>query len=84
MDIEWHDVVGGLGAAVLLSTYLLLQINLVSAKSLRYSVLNAVGSGAILISLSYNFNMSAFVIEASWLVISVIGAAITIRDARSA
>lgn len=80
MEFEWHDIVGGFGAVVLLTTYLLLQINFISAKSLLYSVLNAVGSGGILVSLLYDFNMSAFVIEASWLVISIIGAAVTIRE----
>ena len=81
MVFDWHDLVGGVGAALLLTTYLLLQINFISAKSLLYSVLNAIGSGGILISLLYDFNMSAFVIEASWLVISLIGAAVTIREA---
>ena len=36
------DVVGGVGVVILLTTYLLLQINFLSAKSLRYSVLNGV------------------------------------------
>ena len=81
MNIEWHDWVGGAGAAVLLVTYLLLQINSMSAKSLLYSILNGLGSAAILVSLTYNFNMSAFVIESVWLVISIIGATVTILDA---
>ena len=82
MNLEWHDFVGGCGAAVLLVTYLLLQVNAISSKSLRYSVLNGIGSGAILISLSRDFNMSAFIIEACWLVISIVGAIVTLRGYR--
>ncbi len=80
MSLQWHDVVGGTGVAVLLGTYLLLQLNRLSAQSLRYSVLNAVGSGLILLSLTQAFNLSAFVIEACWLAISIIGAIITLRQ----
>ena len=76
MSLQWHDVVGGTGVAVLLGTYLLLQLNRLSAQSLRYSVLNAVGSGLILLSLTQAFNLSAFVIEACWLAISIIGASL--------
>ena len=82
MDLHWHDVVGGSGVVLLLLTYLLLQLNYVSAKSLGYSVANALGACLILISLRYNFNLSAFMIEASWLVISCIGAVVTIVESR--
>jgi hypothetical protein len=80
LSLQWHDVVGGTGVAVLLGTYLLLQLNRLSARSLKYSVLNAVGSGFILLSLTQAFNLSAFVIEACWLAISIIGAIITLRQ----
>lgn len=79
---DWHNWIGGLGAVVLLTTYLLLQINWMQATSMRYSILNGIGSGGILVSLSHDFNMSAFVIEACWLVISIIGACITLRNWR--
>ena len=82
MIVEWHDWIGGIGAAVLLTTYLLLQINWMKATSMRYSVLNAIGSGGILISLSQDFNMSAFVIEVCWLLISIVGACVTMRNWR--
>ena len=84
MDLQWHDFVGGSGAVILLATYFLLQINSISAKSLRYSILNGIGATLILISLSQEFNLSAFVIEASWLVISIIGAIVSIAEMRAA
>ncbi len=78
MDFEWHDYVGAVGVAVLLGTYLLLQLNRIAAQSLRYSQWNALGSGLILVSLTQDFNMSACIVEASWFVISLIGAAVSI------
>ena len=80
MELEWHDYVGAVGVLILLATYLLLQVNRIAAQSLRYSQLNAVGSGLILVSLTQDFNMSACVVEASWFAISLIGAAVSIRN----
>lgn len=80
MNFELHDLIGGLGVATMLLTYLFLQLNWMSAKSLKYSVLNGLGAGMILISLTQDFNKSAFVVEACWLIISVIGAIVSIRD----
>lgn len=80
MDLETHDIVGGTGAAILLVTYLMLQINRISAQSMLYSQLNALGSALILASLFFDFNLSAFMIEACWLVISCIGAAVTLKN----
>jgi len=78
MDFEWHDYIGAVGVATLLGTYLLLQLNRIAAQSLRYSQLNAIGSGLILVSLTQDFNMSACIVEASWLAISLIGAAVSV------
>lgn len=78
MEFEWHDLLGAIGVAVLLVTYLALQLNRIAAQSLRYSQLNAVGSGLILVSLTQDFNMSAFIVEASWFAISLVGAAVSI------
>ncbi len=80
MNLQPHDLVGGLGAVILLATYLMLQINRMSAKSMTYSQLNGLGSALILISLSFDFNLSAFLIESSWFVISCIGGLVTLRQ----
>lgn len=79
---DWHNLVGVTGVVILLSTYLMLQINYIAATSLRYSVLNAIGAGLILVSLCYNFNLSAFIIEACWLMISCIGAVVSLIQKR--
>lgn len=73
MGYTWYDFVGNVGVFLLLTAYLLLQINKLSSHQLSYSILNAVGATLILISLMYEFNLSAFAIEFFWLLISVIG-----------
>ena len=61
--------------AVIVVTYLLLQIERVSSTSLAYSLANGVGAAMILFSLWFEFNLSAFLVEFFWLVISLIGIA---------
>ena len=50
---------------------------------MSYSVANAAGSSAILFSLFYDFNLSAFVIESFWLAISLYGVFRAVRSRRS-
>lgn len=70
---EPHDLLGNLGVLFILVTYLLLQLEKVDVSSLLYSFLNAIGAGLILYSLFFEFNLSAFLIESAWLVISLYG-----------
>ena len=44
-----------------------------SSESLLYSVLNTLGASLIIVSLLFDFNLSAFIVEAFWVIISVIG-----------
>lgn len=73
MTYQWHDLLGNVGVVMILSAYLLLQLQKMSAHSLKFSVLNGVGALFILISLARDFNLSAVVIESFWLVISAMG-----------
>lgn len=67
------DFVGNIGVVVLVITYLMLQLNKLSSDGLAYSVLNAAGAGLIVISLLFDFNLSALVIEVFWVLISFVG-----------
>lgn len=67
------DLVGLVGAAVLMITYLMLQLSKLSSDGLAYSLLNAIGAGLIIVSLLVNFNLSAFIIEVFWVLISFVG-----------
>jgi len=73
MGYEWHDFIGNIGVVFVLGTYLLLQLDRMSPRSLAYSALNGLGAILILVSLLVDFNMSSFIIEVAWLSISVMG-----------
>ncbi len=69
----WHDFVGNVGVLTILGTYLALQTGRLDSKSVAYSALNGIGAGAIAVSLLFEFNLSAFVIEVAWVVVSLYG-----------
>lgn len=71
--MQWHDFLGTAGAAIILVSYFLLQLQRISSTTLSYSVLNGTGALFILVSLWTDFNLSAFLIEAFWLAISLLG-----------
>ena len=84
MSYELHDVIGNMGVALILVSYLLVQIGRASATGVRYIVANALGALLILYSLWYDFNLSAFIIEIAWLVISLVGLGRFLRERRKA
>ena len=67
------DIFGIAGVILLVITYLLLQVNKLQSAGLLYSVLNALGASLIILSLLDNFNLSAFLMEAFWVLISLVG-----------
>jgi hypothetical protein len=67
------DIVGLSGVVLLVITYLLLQVGKLQSAGLMYSLLNAIGAGLIILSLLVDFNLSAFLMEAFWVLISLIG-----------
>ena len=72
--MQWHDIAGTAGAAIILVSYFLLQLQRISSSALSFSVLNGAGAALVLVSLSVDFNLGAFVVEAFWLAISILGA----------
>lgn len=70
---EPHDLLGNLGVFFILITYLLLQMEKIQANSVVYCSLNALGAGLVLFSLTFAFNLSAFIVESAWLAISLYG-----------
>ena len=73
MNYGLLDLVGNIGVVVLIIAYLMLQLDKLSSNGLAYSLLNAIGAGCIIISLIVNFNLSAFIIEVFWVLISFVG-----------
>jgi hypothetical protein len=73
MQYAWFDFVGTIGVGVIIFTYVLLQLEKISSNSLFYSILNAAGASLIIVSLCFNFNFSAFIVEFFWVLISLYG-----------
>jgi hypothetical protein len=73
MRYELVDFVGITGVVILIVTYLLLQLNRLESNRVSYSLLNAIGATLIAFSLLFKFNLSAFVIEIFWILISLLG-----------
>lgn len=67
------DFLGNIGVLILMIAYLMLQLNRLKASGLAYSLLNFLGATLIIISLIADFNLSAFVMEVFWVLISMVG-----------
>ena len=79
MNFSYTDLIGGIGVAILMVTFLLLQIGRIESNTLIYSLLNALGASLITISLLFDFNLAAFVMEIFWILISLVGVVRTLR-----
>lgn len=73
MTMGVHDIVGSAGVVMVLGLYALLQLGRLDPNQRRYGLLNAIGASLILLSLSHDFNWSAFLMELSWVAISLMG-----------
>ena len=71
--IAWYDAIGLAGVALMIAAYALLQTQRLAAESAWFSALNGAGAALVLLSLVFEFNLSAFIVEFFWLVISVYG-----------
>ena len=67
------DLVGNIGVGILVATFLALQLNKIPSDGLAYSVLNAIGASLIVVSLLFDFNLSALLMEVFWVLISFVG-----------
>jgi hypothetical protein len=65
--------VGYIGVIIILYTYLLTHSEKIDFKSYKYATLNIAGALLLLVSLYFQPNMPAIVIELAWLLISVYG-----------
>jgi len=73
MDYGWHDFIGNIGVAVIILSYLALQLERIDSRSYLYSTLNGAGAILVILSLMFEFNLSAFIVEAFWFLISLLG-----------
>ena len=73
MNFHLFDLAGFIGVVLIILAYLLLQLEKLPSSSPRYSLLNSVGALLIMVSLIFAFNLSAFIVEAFWFLISLLG-----------
>ena len=73
MSYGFLDFVGNIGVVILIITFLMLQLNKLPSDGLAYSLLNAIGANLIVVSLLFDFNLSALLMEVFWVLISFVG-----------
>ena len=85
-EVSWlagaADVVGAAGGLLIVAVYFLLQVERIDARGFVYSSLNALGAALILVSLRFDFNLGAMLVEAFWLLVSVLGIGKWVRARR--
>jgi hypothetical protein len=79
LGYEWHDLLGNAGFLCIIGSYFWLQIGRTTGQTRAYSLVNALGAALILVSLYYEFNLSAVLVEVFWLVTSLLGLVISLR-----
>lgn len=70
---ELFDGAGIAGTIVFLLSYAALQTGLIRGQGYLYALLNLLGAALVLVSLSKTFNLSAAILQVSWIVISLVG-----------
>ena len=70
------------GVVLILGTYLMVQLRKLDATGLAYTLANGLGAAFVLYSLMFDFNLSAFIIEIVWVLISLVGLARIWRERR--
>ncbi len=73
MSLTWFDLAGFIGVVLIVIAYLLLQLNKLPSSAPSYSLLNAIGALLVIVSLLFDFNLAAFLMEAFWFLISLLG-----------
>lgn len=79
MNMAWYDWVGIAGTLMVLGAFYLLQAGKIHGNRLAYQLLNLLGAAGVLVSLWGTFNISVFLLEATWVAISLYGIVRTLR-----
>lgn len=73
VNLAWYDWTGLAGTLMVLLAFALLQAGRVSGTGIFYQLLNLLGAGGVLVSLLGTFNVSVFLLESIWVLISAYG-----------
>lgn len=69
------DAAGVAGVAMILAAYAGATVGRLDPKRPAALTLNLTGAGLILVSLIYDFNLAAFLMEAAWALVALFGLA---------
>lgn len=73
MSYSWFDLAGLVGVVIIVIAYLMLQLGKLPSSAPSYSLMNAIGAFLVMVSLLFDFNLAAFLMEAFWFLISLFG-----------
>jgi len=79
MTLAWYDWAGLAGTGMILLGFALLQAGKLSGTGLVYQWLNLFGAAGVLVSLLGTFNLSVFLLESAWMLVSLYGIARSLR-----
>lgn len=69
------DIAGVIGVGLILVAYAGATTDRLDPKRAPALLLNLVGAGLILVSLVYDFNLSAVLMESAWALVAIVGLA---------
>jgi len=73
MMLDIYNLVGGIGAAIVIVAYFATQRGRLSADDWRFPLANLLGALLIVISLFADWNLPSFIVEIFWIFISSYG-----------
>jgi len=73
MTFAWYDVVGFTGTLMILGAFAGQQVGKLRGDGVPYQLLNLFGAAGVLVSLVGTFNVSVFVLEGAWVLVSAYG-----------
>ena len=71
--LEWWDWIGLVGTSSVLGAYFLLQAGRLHGQRIVFQLMNLLGAIGLLVSLYGKFNLSVFLMESAWAVVSAFG-----------
>ncbi|HCU05237.1 MAG TPA: hypothetical protein DIC51_02870 [Coxiellaceae bacterium] len=78
--VKFSNLIGFLGDFLILLPFFLLLCKKMKATTIAYSLLNLIGILMLLFSLYFSFNLSAAIIQISWVFISLYGLIRAIKE----
>ncbi len=71
--LSWLDLAGFVGVLLILAAYAGVQFRRLDPMGVAAQLLNLIGAGLILASLTRAFNLAAFAMEAAWAALAAFG-----------